>query len=401
MSKRRVRRRLSIVKIVRFVLVVSVIVFLCLFFFNKKSDIKEVKNKKETIVSKEEEVKKISLVMVGDNLIHDKIYNYAYRDGKYDFSSILTSIKPIVSKYDLAYYNQETILGGSEIGLSSYPAFNSPYEVGDAMIDCGFNMVSLATNHTLDRGEKAVINSFNYWSSKSNVMTAGSYSSNEERNKVNIKEVNGIKYTMLNYTYGTNGISVPSGKDYLVNIWPVTGSNPNSDSKYQNYKSVVKEDIDRVKDKVDLLIVAMHWGIEYESSPNSYQEDMANYLSSLGVNIIIGTHPHVVQPVTYVGDTLVIYSLGNFLSAHEVVNIANRVGLMSMVDITLKDNKIELANLNNELLYTYYTSSYGDIKVIPFSEISSDYLSNYEEVYNRFKSVVTKLNTDISVVPLK
>jgi poly-gamma-glutamate synthesis protein (capsule biosynthesis protein) len=370
-------------------------------FDNSKEIVNDNKSIDVEIDNDSVKEKKLSLVMVGDNLIHDKIYNYAYKNGKYDFNSIFEFMKPVIKKYDLAYYNQETILGGSDIGLSSYPAFNSPFEVGDAMIDTGFNLVSLATNHTMDSGERAVLASRSYCNSKSDVLSVGSYSSEEERNKIDIREKNGIKYTMLNYTYGTNGISVPSGKDYLVNIWPVTGSNPNSDSKYQNYKSVVKEDIDRVKDKVDLLIVAMHWGIEYESSPNSYQEDMANYLSSLGVNIIIGTHPHVVQPVTYVGDTLVIYSLGNFLSAHEVVNIANRVGLMSMVDITLKDNKIELANLNNELLYTYYTSSYGDIKVIPFSEISSDYLSNYEEVYNRFKSVVTKLNTDISVVPLK
>ena len=338
--------------------------------------------------------------MVGDNLIHDKIYNYAYKDGKYDFTSILTDIKEIVSKYDLAYYNQETILGGTEIGLSSYPSFNSPYEVGDAMIDAGFNIVSLATNHTLDRGEAAILNSRNYWNSKKDVMAVGSYSSMDERNSTDIREVNGIKYTVLNYTYGTNGISVPSGKDYLVNIWPVNGTNPNNDSNYQKYKDTIKEDVDRVRDKVDLLMVAMHWGVEYQDTPNSYQEDMASYLSSLGVNIIIGTHPHVIQPVCYVNDTLVVYSLGNFLSAHEVINMANRVGLMTSVDITLDDGKIKLDNLSNELLYTYYKEGYKDFKVIHFSQINSDYLSNYKEVYNKYKSIVTKLDSSILVVPI-
>ena len=357
----------------------------------------ERKEEKEVV---KEEVKKLSLVMVGDNLIHDKIYNYAYSDGKYDFTSILTYIKPIVSKYDLAYYNQETILGGSEIGLSSYPAFNSPYEVGDAMIESGFNIVSLATNHTLDRGEKAILNSRNYWNSKKSVMAIGSYSSMDERNNVDIREVNGIKYTVLNYTYGTNGIPVPSGKSYLVNIWPVNGSNPSSDNSYQEYKNIVKEDIDRVKDKVDLLMVAMHWGVEYQDIPNSYQEDMASYLSSLGVNIIIGTHPHVIQPVTYVNDTLVIYSLGNFLSAHEVINMANRVGLMTSVDIILDNGKIKLDNLSNELLYTYYREGYKDFKVIPFSEITSDYLNNYKDVYNKYKNIVTKLDNSILVAPI-
>ena len=310
-------------------------------------------------------------------------------------------IKPIVSKYDLAYYNQETILGGSDIGVSSYPSFNSPYEVGDAMIDAGFNLVSLATNHTLDRGEKAILNSRKYWDSKKEeVMAVGSYASYEDKDKIDIREVNGIKYTLLNYTYGTNGIPVPSGKDYLVNIWPVTGVNPTNDSKYQEYKKNVKQDIEKVRDKVDLLMVAMHWGIEYQDTPNNYQEDAAKYLSSLGVDIIIGAHPHVVQPVTWVDDTLVIYSLGNFLSAHEVVNMANRIGLMTSVDVTLKDNKLELSNLNNELLYTYYTSGYKDFKIIPFSKMNSDYLSNYIDVYNKYKKFVTNLDNNVKVIPL-
>ena len=121
-----------------------------------------------------------SLIMVGDNLIHSSIYEEANRNANYegyDFKPMYKMIKSIVSNYDIAYYNQETIIGGSEIGLSSYPAFNSPYEVADAMIDAGFNLVSLATNHTLDRGKQAVLNSRNYWNSKENVLAVGSYSS--------------------------------------------------------------------------------------------------------------------------------------------------------------------------------------------------------------------------------
>ena len=411
MAKRIVKRKLKLGNIF-IALSLCVLLGLVFIYLTNGVNLKNNKNinaikkkipKINKVVEPKEKVTSVSVIAVGDNLIHSSVYKDANRLANYngyDFKPMYELIKPIVSKYDLAYYNQETILGGSDIGLSSYPAFNSPYEVGDAMIDCGFNLVSLATNHTLDRGEKAIINSRNYWNSKSNVMAVGSYSSFEERNKVDIRETNGIKYTLLNYTYGTNGINVPSGKDYLVNIWPVTGSNPGSDSKYQEYKKTIKEDIDRVRDKVDLLMVAMHWGIEYENTPNSYQEDMAKYLNSLGVNIIIGTHPHVIQPVTYVNDTLVIYSLGNFLSAHEVVNMANRVGLMTSVDVILKDNKIELSNLNNELLYTYYTSDYKDFKIVPFSQINSNYLSNYEDIYDKYSGIVTKLNDKIKVVSL-
>ena len=344
----------------------------------------------------------ISLIMAGDNLINDKLYNAAKKDdGSYDFKSMYSYIKDIVKNYDLAYYNQETILGGSEIGVSSYPAFNSPYEVGDATIDTGFNLVSLATNHTLDRGEKAIINSLNYWNNKSNVLTSGSYLSNDDRNKVNIKEVNNITYTMLNYTYGTNGIKVPEGKEYLVNIWPCTGNNPDNDTKYQEYKEVVKEDILRVRDKVDLLIVAMHFGVEYTHVPTKYQIDMAEFLSSLGVDIIIGTHPHVIMPITYINDTLVIYSLGNFLSAQDTNNDYNTtVGLLSSIKITKnidKDNNssIKLSDLNNELIYTTNKDGY---KIIPFSNPDiKDYLNDYERVYNKYANIVRSIDSSINI----
>lgn len=344
----------------------------------------------------------ISLIMAGDNLINDKLYNAAKKDdGSYDFKSMYSYIKDIVKNYDLAYYNQETILGGSEIGVSSYPAFNSPYEVGDATIDTGFNLVSLATNHTLDRGEKAIINSLNYWNNKSNVLTSGSYLSNNDRNKVNIKEVNNITYTMLNYTYGTNGIKVPEGKKYLVNIWPCTGNDPDKDTKYQEYKEVVKEDILRVRDKVDLLIVAMHFGVEYTHVPTKYQIDMAEFLSSLGVDIIIGTHPHVIMPITYINDTLVIYSLGNFLSAQDTNNDYNTtVGLLSSIKITKnidKDNNssIKLSDLNNELIYTTNKDGY---KIIPFSNPDiKDYLNDYERVYNKYANIVRSIDSSINI----
>lgn len=201
------------------------------------------------------------------------------------------------------------------------------------------------------------------------------------------------------------GIRVPSGKEYLVNVWPTDTdniNNPDVDTKYQEYKNTVKEDIDRVRDKVDVLIVAMHWGVEYTHEPTRYEKDMAQFLSDNGVDIIIGTHPHVIQPITYINNTLVIYSLGNFISAHEVVNTANRVGLMVSLDIE-KDSttsKISINNLESELLYTYYTSNYTDFKVIPFSMIDSNYLSNYKEVYTKYRDIVKSIDNNIKVKEL-
>ena len=357
---------------------------------------------------KEEEEKtyKLSMVMVGDNLIHSSIYKDANKlagyDG-YDFKPMITMIKDKVKGYDLAYYNQETILGGSELGLSDYPTFNSPYEAGDAMLDAGFNMVSLATNHTIDRGEKAVLNSCEYWNSKTDVLTAGSYCSEEERNEVKVMEKNNITYTMLNYTYGTNGIAIPKGKDYLVNVWPMD-YNADYGVGYEAFKETVREDVERVRDKVDVLIVAMHWGVEYTHTPTKYQKDAAEFLASLGVDIVIGTHPHVVQPVEWIDDTIVFYSLGNFISAQDQKDNYNKmVGLMSSLDITKTvkgdDVDIKIDNINNELIYTRHIG-YRQFKVIPFSEMDATYLSNYEEIYNKYSEVVKMYDETMPVVAL-
>ena len=397
------RRKIRIDKICIFIVILVIISGGIYYGYNKLFVIDNSNNDNENNITEEDKSYSIDLLMVGDVLIHDRLYTSMKTSDGYDFRPALTYIKDIVKDYDLAYYNQETILGGSEIGLSSYPSFNSPYEVGDAMIDAGFNLVSLATNHTLDRGEKAITNSINYWNGKNDVLTAGSYLSSEDRNKINIREVNNITYTMLNYTYGTNGIKVPSGKDYLVNVWPCNGSNPSYDSEYQEYKRIVKEDVERVRDKVDLLIVAMHWGVEYTHTPTAYQIDMANYLESLGVNIIIGTHPHVVMPITFINDTLVIYSLGNFLSAQETnIDYNTTVGLLSTIKITKyidKDNNssIKLSDINNELVYTYSKNN-NDYKVIPFSNPDiKTYLSDCERIYNKYSSVIKNMDNTMSV----
>lgn len=357
----------------------------------------------------EEEIYTASMIMVGDNLIHSSIYKEANRNANYngyDFKPMIELIKPIVSKYDIKYYNQETILGGAEIGVSDYPTFNSPYEAGDAMIDAGFNLVSLATNHTIDRGKKAVLNSREYWNKQEDVLAVGSYASEEERNEIKIAEVNNIRYTMLNYTYGTNGIPVPSDAEYLVNVWPTDLSinDPKRDTKYQAYKEQVKEDIARVKDKVDVIIVAMHWGVEYTNTPTAYEKDAAEFLASQGVNIIIGTHPHVVQPVTWIDDTLVIYSLGNFVSAQsQDMNYNKMVGLMTSLEITKRvkndETTISIGNVSNELIYTYY-KSYRNFKVIPFSQMNSTYLRNYKDIYERYKKVIQMYDEDMYVVPV-
>lgn len=324
----------------------------------------------------------LSLVMVGDSLIHGAVYGDAKVNGGYDFKPMLEEIKPIISSFDLAFYNQETILGGTELGLSTYPRFNSPYEVGDAFVDSGFNLIALANNHTLDRGEKAIINSCNYWKEKG-VYTAGSYCSEEDRNNIEIREENGIKYALLSYTSWTNGLTIPGGKTYLLNRYD---------------EEVVRQDIEKVRDKVDLLMVSMHFGNEYSHTPSADQRKTANFLASLGVDIIIGHHPHVVQPIEFIDDTLVVYSLGNFLSAQN--GIEKLTGLMVSLNVgkNLETNEISLSNIEAELLYTYsnYNKGYrNNFKVYPYTKLTDSILSNHEMYYNKYMEIVLNGDTRI------
>ena len=413
MSTRKRKRKLK--KKVKITLIILLIVGISIYPIYKITHKETTSNKTDNNkIEEKEKHYELSLIAVGDNLIHGSVYRDANKHANYngyDFKPIITNIKEIVSNYDVAYYNQETILGGTELGLSDYPTFNSPYEAGDAMIDAGFNLVSLATNHTMDSGKKAIENSCNYWNEKKEVLTSGSYCSEEEKNEIRIKEKNNITYTMLNYTYGTNGMPVPN--DYLVNVWPTdidNINNPEKDTKYQAYKTKVKEDIEKVRDKVDLLIVAMHWGVEYTHNPTEYEKDMASYLSSLGVDLIIGTHPHVIQPVTWIDNTLVIYSLGNFLSAQyqnksTCTYYKCTTGLMTSLKVEKiekgKNKEIKITNIENELIYNYYNqSTWRGFKIIPFSNPEiKEYLTDYKKVYDTYKEVVQRLDNTMYVKP--
>jgi len=375
MARRRRVKLKPMMKLLAFLLIVIIVILLCLSINNK--------SKEETTEVFSEKENKVSLIMAGDALIHSSVYDDAYEDGKYNFDKMLSLIKPIVKEHDLAFYNQETILGGTSLGLSSYPAFNSPQEVGEAFTSAGFNLVSLANNHTLDIGKKGVISANNYWKTKKDVLTSGSYNTKKERDNFKIKETNGIKYTLLSYTTTTNGIK-PSN-DYYVNVYD---------------EQQVKKDIDMVKDKVDLLLVSMHWGTEYSKEITKEQEDIAKYLSSLGVNIIIGHHPHVIEPIDYINDTLVIYSLGNFISGQS--GLDRRIGMMVSVDIEKNNNEISISKPKVTLTYTYYKESNVkyNFKIYPFNKLNNNLLKGYKIYYNDYIDIISSKTKEIEFQPV-
>jgi len=356
----------------------------------KSNDSKQKEIKKEPI----EKTYTLSLAATGDALLHNSVIKDGKQsDGTYNFKHQLTYIKEIIKNYDLAYYNQETPFGGDDKGFKGYPLFNSPTAYGDAMIDAGFNMVSLATNHTLDQGANGVLNFYEYFQDK-DVMYHGIADSEESRNNYIIKEKNNITYSMLSYTTSTNGLPIPSGKEYLVN-------------KYN--EEMVKKDIEYLRDKVDVLIVAMHWGVEYTHTPTEEELQIAQFLADMDVDIVLGAHPHCIQPIDIIDDTVIFYSLGNFISNQgDIVDSKGFkvvIGMLGTLNITktVKDNisTIKIDNVGADLLYTYdeHNTNY---QVIPFGIMQDNrYLDNYETVYEEYKNILTKYNEKIVVAPLK
>ena len=377
------------IRLKKFGRVLLALIFLCALIVLSIDFIHDNKEKEELPIEepkKEEQFYQASLFMVGDALIHSSVYEDAWTGSGYDFRPMLERIKPISSKYNLVYYNQETILGGPELGYSNYPRFNSPYEVGDAFMDAGFNLVSLATNHTMDKGEAGVLNSVAYWKKhQDKVVTSGQWSSYEDREASvsEIHEINGITYAFLSYTVWTNGLETPYGKDYLNNVY--------SDEK-------AAADIAKVRDKADVIIVAMHWGTEYSLYVDHQQEAIAQFLSEQGVQLIIGAHPHVVEPVEWINDhkTFVIYSLGNLVSDQTSdSDYMKLTGLMMSVlikkHIDLEDNvTVTIEEPRAELTFTKsYPRRKRDFKVYPYPELNDDLLPGYQRYYEKYKAVVS------------
>jgi len=390
-SKTRIK---SWVKVLLFLIVIGLLSgFLYFKVFNKSSNSK-VDNNKPANNTKEEKkdtkkVYSLSLVMGGDALIHSNVYRDAMNsDGSFDFYKQQKYVADYIKSFDLRYYNQETIIGGDDRGYSGYPRFNTPSAFADTMRDIGFNMVSLANNHSMDQGVQGVLNSVNYWKN-TDVMWNGQADSEETRTNYIIKEKNNITYAMLSYTEHTNGLPLPSDKPYLVNVW--------DDEK-------VKADITYLRDKVDVLIVAMHWGEEYTHVPTQSQRTKAQFLADLGVDIVIGAHPHVVQPIEKINNTIIYYSLGNYLSNQ--IEDYKRVGLLGTLKITktVENGKsnVEIGDIGGALIYTWrHLPSYTGHIIIPFTnpEIAK-YLTDYKGNYNKFKNIITQENPEYKIEPL-
>ena len=331
------------------------------------------------------------IFLTGDALLHESVYEDAKKaDGTFDFGKQLNRLMKIARPYDLQYFNQETLLGGTELGLSGYPTFNSPKEFGQFMLSNGFNLVSTANNHCLDKGETG-INSAHDWymSKKGEMIMQGINVSQEEYDAIATGEINGITYAFLSYCEHTNGIAAPH--PYSVNYYP-------------GHEQEMLDKVRRANSMVDVVIVAMHWGTEYSHDVNDSQMYLSQQLTEAGADIIVGNHPHDIQPFKWVNGRPVFFAMGNMISTQ--IEVDNRIGMNGAVDIVKKtapDGTVTISyeNVRADLTFTYTEGTYPELRtnvtVYPFSELTDDILPDHQALYEQYKKIITALDSNITI----
>lgn len=247
----------------------------------------------------------VSFVVFGDILIHEPIYRYGLRHGG-SFDFLFENLKEVISQSDVAVINQETPYTDNPLMYGDYPRFGTPVQVGEAVVSAGFDVVTCATNHALDRGAEGIDFTKKFFTSNS-VVCLG-VQSREEKEDCPYEMIarNGIKFALFNYTYGTNGIQIPEENSYMVHLL--------------DEEEKIKSDIERAGKEADLVIVFAHWGSEYDTQPDEFQQKWAQIFLDSGVDVVVGTHPHGIQPYEVLTgedghEMLIFYSIGNFISA--------------------------------------------------------------------------------------
>ncbi|MBE6638729.1 MAG: CapA family protein [Ruminococcaceae bacterium] len=324
--------------------------------------------------------KRLTFLAAGDNIIHEAVFTDAMQQanilvsggsysGKYYFQGMYKGVAPLIAAADLAFVNHETPVAGDDFGITGYPLFNAPEAIGDALIEVGFDIVNLANNHMLDMDKKGtgLYNTIRYWNEK-NIFQIGGYLNQDDYNTVRVIEKNGIKIAFLSYTtLINNGCTLhPDSPDLVI---------PYAD------KAVMAAHVASAKEVADLVMVSMHWGNENSSSVSDSQRDYAEYLASLGVDVVLGHHSHTIQPVEWVegqdGHRMLCYfSLGNFLSTQHPIK--NLVGIFASFEIVLTpEGVLKIENAAAIPHMTWYSTERDELSVKLFSDVTEvDILSH-------------------------
>ena len=329
--------------------------------------------------------RRLKFFFAGDSLLHEPVYKDAENeDGAFDFGRQLDSLLDIVKDYDLAYYNQETILGGKELGLSGYPRFNSPQEFGEYMVSKGFNLVSTANNHCFDLGIAGINASSAFWSRFDQVLVAGTYATEEESRLIPSFTVKGVRVALMAYTYGTNNTEPKN--DWQVNI-------------YLGHEEEMLARVRQASEENDVVIVAMHWGLEYTHEVHEEQRKLARRLAKAGATIIIGSHSHVVAPFEWIDGVPVFYSMGNLISSQ--IGIDRRTGLIGSLVIDVdNDGKAVVSDARTEMIFVQYKGDESilcnDIRVISYDMVSDAVLPEAGYLQEEYMRIVKSLDDRIS-----
>lgn len=327
-----------------------------------------------------------TIVSFGDALCHMPVVNSIYdsKNKVYDFSPIFQYVKKHFKDSDVSIGNLESPMAGSKRGYSGYPCFNAPEHLAKDLKELGVDIMTTANNHTLDKGYDGLVSSLEFLD-KAGIEHTGTARNKKEQNKILFKDLNGIKTAFLAYTYGTNGISAPYGKGYCVN--------------YIN-KNLIKKHIKKAKKLgAECIVVSMHWGVEYQTKENKQQDDLAKFLIKNDVNVVLGSHPHVLQPMKKVKvgkkEGLVIFSQGNFFSNQSQINTQNTAIFKIKIKKNAVTGKVTVDKATYVPLFMYRNGSgKNKYKILDLNSIiknKEEWSSNMYQLAVREKSRCKKI----------
>lgn len=335
----------------------------------------------------------VKLSLVGDLLFEQPFYD-AINSGE-DKNIYFNRVRHYFLDDDLSIGNMEVVIGNDNLKVSGEGYnFCAPEYIGDLVSTLDFEVLGTANNHSFDRGIEGVNSTIDYFKNNSDIITVGTYKDDVDRNNYRYLTINDIKFSFLAYTYGTNQ-KIDNEYDNLIGYY----KDPYTKKLTNEYKNILRKEIEVVRKNSDVVVVLMHWGKEFDFNINDEQKEMALYLNELGVDIIVGSHSHNIGPIDIIGDnhkTLVYYSLGNFVShdndiartkeGYETFDNAYQVGMLSTLNVIKNDNNISFSDVNTELIINYFNKNMRNFELIPFSE----YDEKYEKSHYRYDKGLNK-----------
>ncbi len=377
-SKKRKKQQL-IIRILVIIIALALVATLVLSVVscnrnNKPASSTETQTEKEKGTGEEESKEpettasatRVKLTAAGDIIAHDTILELSETGNGYDFSSLFSILKQDISRMDLAVANVETPLGGGP--YTGYPSFNTPDEMGLAVIDAGFDVALQASNHSMDSGTDGIRHAINFWKQHSgDILMVGLHESQEEADTIPILNVKGVSIAILNYTYGLNGYEIPYDESYLITLMN------------DGTRDYIYNQVQQASQMADFVIVCPHWGEENQvGEPTSFQRDWANLFTEAGADLILGTHPHVLENIEWVSAdngnrALCYYSLGNFVSNQQYTDLV--LGALAYVEIEKDESgthivedtagAVPVVTHNDKtqdpvVIQTYYLADYTD-----------------------------------------